>query len=128
MSPSYRRANGSLAAAFDDSTFAQFLTALQVTCHDPSDFRGLDLVAEASRRAAAAKRRSPALAGLALPLCIAGARLPVSLRLLGLRRARAPKGVRGKHLCKGLCLERASLYVVALTCITRQNPELYSSE
>ncbi len=112
------RSNGSLSAAFDDSTFAQVLSALQVTCGSPRSFRGggvADLLSEGLRRLRAASRRSPALAGLALPLCNGGVRL--GRRQIGRLRFPRRRGDGARGACRSLCVEKASLNVLALTCV-----------
>ncbi len=105
----------------DDSTLAQSLSALQATCHWSGMVAGVDLLKEAERRMDEASQRSPALAGLALPLCNHGIKIPRKQ----VRRLRFPRSRRrrGGGICRSLCLEKASLNVLALTCIFKHKDE-----
>lgn len=96
---------------FDDSYLGTMISALKVVCEDPTNFMGFDLVAEADFRVNNALQRSPAIAGLGIPLCNAGQRWSME----ELQRLSMPK--RGnRFVCKTLCVERSALNILALSC------------
>lgn len=96
----------------DHSLLAQYIGALGVICDDPADFFRRDLLSEAKRRLDdGVPRSSPANAGLSLALC--NNRVPLTERILF-------KMVISPDQCSFLCVERASLNILALSCMFRE--------